>query len=82
MTNLLKQKCSPLERTNLACDDWWVDYELYEFAEQLVQEADTGIKQSPFQCSHAGLELHLHVGLGYDDILQAEGKGVLLQNVH
>lgn len=73
---------SSSELTNLACNDWWVDNELYEFTEQLVQEADTGIKQSPFQCSHAGLQLPLHVGLGYDDILQAEGKGVLLQNIH
>lgn len=68
--------------TNLARNDWWVDDELNELVEQLVQEPDTGIQQSPSERSHAGLQLPLHVCLSDDDVLQAEGEGVLLQNVH
>lgn len=68
--------------TNLARNDRRVDDELNELVEQLVQEPDAGIQQSPSQCSHAGLQLPLHVCLGDDDVLQAEGEGVLLQNVH
>lgn len=68
--------------TNLACNDWRVDNELNEFVKQLMQEPDTGIQHSPSQCSHAGLQLPFHVCLGYDDVLQAERKGVLLQDIH
>lgn len=62
-------------------DDWRVDDELNELVEQLVQEPDAGIQQGPSQSRHAGLQLALHVGLGDDDVLQAEGEGVLLQDV-
>lgn len=68
--------------TDLPGDDRWVDDELNELVEQLVQEPDTGIQQSSSQRSHAGLQLPLHVRLADDDVLQAEGEGVLLQNVH
>ena len=68
--------------TNLACNDRRVDDELNELVEQLMQKPDTGVQQSPFECSHTGLQLALHVRLGYDDVLQAEGEGVLLQNIH
>jgi len=68
--------------TNLARNDRRVDDELNELVEQLVQEADAGIQQSAPHRGHAGLQLPLHVGLGDDDVLQAEGEGVLLQNVH
>lgn len=64
--------------TNLPSDDWRVDDELNELVEQLVQEPDASVKQSPSQRRHAGLQLPLHVGLGDDDVLQAEGEGVLL----
>lgn len=66
----------------MARNDRWVDDELNELVEQLVQEPDAGIQQSPSHSSHAGLQLPLHVGLGDDDVLQAEGEGVLLQNIH
>lgn len=66
----------------MASDDGRVDDELDELVEQLVQEPDAGIQQRSSQCSHAGLQLALHVRLGNDDVLQAEGEGVLLQNVH
>ena len=66
----------------MSCNDRRVDDELDELVEQLVQEANTGIQQSPSQCNHAGLQLPLHVCLGNDDILQAEREGVLLQNIH
>lgn len=68
--------------TDLAPNDRWIDNELNKFVEQLMQKPDTGIQQSPSQCSHAGLQLSLHVCLSNDDILQAKGEGVLLQNIH
>lgn len=68
--------------TNLSSDDWRVDDELNELVEQLVQEPDASVQLSPSQRRHTGLQLPLHVGLGDDDVLQAEGEGVLLQNVH
>lgn len=67
--------------TNLSSDDWRIDDELNELVEQLVQEPDAGVQQSPSQSRHAGLQLPLHVGLCDDDVLQAEGEGVLLQDV-
>lgn len=83
MRNVMYKTCPPeLEFTNLPGDDWWVDDKLNELVEQLVQESDTRIEQSPPQRRHAGLQLPLHVGLGDDDVLQAEGEGVLLQNIH
>lgn len=67
--------------TNLSSDDRWVDDELNKLVEQLVQEPDARVQLSPSQSRHAGLQLPLHVGLGDDDVLQAEGEGVLLQDV-
>lgn len=68
--------------TNLSGNNRRVDDELDEFVEQLVQKPDTGVQQSPFQCGHARLQLPLHVCLSNDDVLQAEGEGVLLQHIH
>lgn len=67
--------------TNLTCDHRRVYDELNKFIEQLMQKPDTGIKQSPSQCSHAGLQLSLHVRLSNDDVFQAEGERVLLQDI-
>lgn len=55
--------------TYLSCNNWWIDNQLNELVEQLVQKPDTDIELSRSQCSHAGLELPLHVRFGNDDIL-------------
>lgn len=68
--------------TNLASNDRRKNDELDDLVEQLVQEADTGVQQGPFQRHHAGLQLCLHVWLSNDHVLQAEGEGILLQHVH
>lgn len=67
--------------TDLARDDRRVDNEQDEFAEQLVEEPDAGVQQSPAQGGHAGLQLALHVSLADDDVLQTVGEGVLLQDI-
>lgn len=41
--------------TNLASNDRWINDKLNDLVEQLVQEADAGIQQSPSECHHAGL---------------------------
>lgn len=41
--------------TNLASNDRWINDKLNDLVEQLVQEADAGIQQGPFECHHAGL---------------------------
>lgn len=66
----------------MSCNDWRVYDELNELVEKLVQKADAGVQQSPPQCSHAGLQLALHVSFGYDHVFETEREGVLLQNIH